>query len=84
LDDNKQLTGAAAGDGQYSYQFVNKSGYPLNITLGSGPEFIVNAGQSVTRTLPQNEAYFDYYGGNAIFARETGKVTFTDNPESEI
>jgi hypothetical protein len=77
-DPAKLLTGMAA-DGQHSYRFVNNSGYDLTVTL-DGDEFLLARGTEQTKTIAPSQAYFDYYGGNADFARETGKVTFTDRP----
>jgi hypothetical protein len=74
------LTGASAGNGQYSYQFINNSGYNLNITLGVEPEFVLNAGDSVTKTIAFNQAYYDCWGGSVTATKATGKVTFADGP----
>jgi hypothetical protein len=80
-DPGMLLTGASASGGQYSYQFINNSGYSLNIFLGAEPEFVLNIGANITKTIALNQVYFDFYGGNVTFERATGKVTFTDRPE---
>jgi hypothetical protein len=83
-DPAKLLTGTSVGEGEYSYQFVNDSGYDLTITLSPLPQFILYRGTTETKTITNSQAYFDYSGGNVDFARETGKVTFTDTPEENI
>jgi hypothetical protein len=80
-DPNLLLVGTSLGGGQYSYQFINNSGYDLNITLGTDPEFILNAGDSITKTIALSQAYYDYYGGNVTATKTTGRVTFADRPE---
>jgi hypothetical protein len=78
-DPAKLLTGTAAG-GQHNYQFINNSGYELTVTLAD-IQFALAPGASVTKTIEPSQAYFDFYGGNVVFVRETGKVTFADRPE---
>jgi hypothetical protein len=75
---DRLLSGADAGGGQYSYQFVNNSGYSLTVTLGADITFVLTAGSEQTKTISSSEAYFDYYGGNVNFTKATGKVTFSD------
>jgi hypothetical protein len=77
-DPAKLLTGADAGGGQYSYRFINNSGYDLTVTLNGTIEFVLAAGADISKTAGVSQAYFDYYGGNTTFIRETGKVTFSD------
>lgn len=79
-DPAKLLTCLDAGGGQYSYRFVNNSGYDLNVTLNINIEFTLMAGADLTKTAGVGQAYFDFYGGNINFVRETGKVTFSDGP----
>jgi hypothetical protein len=71
------LSGTSAS-GQYNYKFINNSGYPLNITVGSAPEFVLNPGATETVPLPVSTAYFSYNGGNADFTKSGGTVTFVD------
>jgi hypothetical protein len=78
------LTGTSAGNGQYNYQFVNNSGYNLIVTLYPEPEFTLNAGTSITKTMASGTAYYDYYGGNVTASKTTGKVTFVDGPGGNI
>jgi hypothetical protein len=84
-DPNLLLTGTDMGNGQYSYQFINNSGYSLTIMLESVldpyPEFILNAGANITKLSALSQMYLDFYGGNTDFVRETGKVIFADRPE---
>jgi hypothetical protein len=74
------LTGADAGGGQHSYRFINNSGYDLTVTFAD-TEFTLARGTEETKTIPSSQAYFDYYGGNVNFVRETGTVTFANRPD---
>jgi hypothetical protein len=80
-DTNLLLFGVDAGNGQYSYRFTNNSGYDLTVKLGTDIEFLLIASTDETKTTMFSQAYFDYYGGNVVFAQTTGRVTFTDAPE---
>jgi hypothetical protein len=80
-DPNFLLTGTNVGNGQYSYQFVNNSGYNLTIILSPDPEFVLNVGDTITKTMSLSQAYYDYWGGSVTAAKTTGKVIFSDRPE---
>jgi hypothetical protein len=65
------IYGADAGDGTYTYRFVNDSGYNVLVTIGG----VTKSGSSIF-TLDVPYTYFDYSGGNVTFTKETGLVTF--------
>jgi hypothetical protein len=71
------IQGMAAGGGQYSYRFVNTSGYALTVTVEGQTFGLSTSGGEKTITLDKAEVYFDYYGGNVTFTRATGLVTFS-------
>jgi formylglycine-generating enzyme required for sulfatase activity len=69
------VEGLPKGDGNYTYQFVNSSGYEVTIAIG-GQEYQI----PVTVTLPESSAYFEIINaGNNYFVKEQGKVTFYMN-----
>jgi formylglycine-generating enzyme required for sulfatase activity len=66
------VEGLPKGDGNYTYQFVNSSGYEVTIAIG-GQEHTI----PVTVTLPESSAYFEIVNaGNNYFVKGQGKVTF--------
>jgi hypothetical protein len=71
------IQGADLGGGQYSYRFVNTSGYALTITIEGQTFGLPSGGAEKTVTLDKAEVYFDYYGGNVTFTRAPGVVTFS-------
>jgi formylglycine-generating enzyme required for sulfatase activity len=75
-DPDYLVNGGGTGP-NYTYQFINHSGYPLTITIGD-QTFVLPVGGSNTITLTAATAYFEMFGGNAGFTRETGKVTFSN------
>jgi hypothetical protein len=73
---NLLVQGTETGGGNYTYRFVNNSGYDLTVTL-EGQTLALNAGGDKTVTLGKTEIYFDYYGGNVTHTTAKGVVTFT-------
>jgi formylglycine-generating enzyme required for sulfatase activity len=74
------VEGLPAGDGSYTYQFVNSSGYDITIAIG-GQEYTIPVGVKLPAiTLPESSAYFEIINaGNNYFVKEQGKVTFYMN-----
>lgn len=70
------IYGADVGSGQYSYQFINTSGYDLTVTVGGQDYSLIRNGGQTTVTLSSPSTYFAVYGGNITYTKETGKVTF--------
>jgi hypothetical protein len=71
------IQGTAVGNGQYTYRFVNTSGYALTVTVEGETFGLSTSGGEKTITLSSAQVYFDYYGGNVTFTRATGLVTFS-------
>jgi hypothetical protein len=70
------IYGADAGGGQYTYQFINTSGYALTVVVeGQSFSLSTNGGQK-TITLDSPSTYFAVSGGNITWVKEPGKVTF--------
>jgi hypothetical protein len=68
--------GVDAGGGQYSYQFINTSGYDLIVTVGGQDYSLIRNGGQTTVALSSSSTYFAVSGGNITYTKETGKVTF--------
>jgi hypothetical protein len=71
------IQGAAVGNGQYTYRFVNTSGYALTVTVEGETFGLSTSGGEKTITLSSAQVYFNYYGGNVTYTRATGLVTFS-------
>jgi hypothetical protein len=74
---NLLIQGLDAGEGDYTYRFLNTSGYDLTILLGEQTLDLSRSNPDQTITLNAAFVYFDYYGGNVTFTRATGLVTFS-------
>jgi hypothetical protein len=73
--------GKDAGGGQWSYTFINNSGYALTkVTLAGGEAFALGVGATVVKTLGSSSGYIDYTGGNVAFENSNGAIVFTDAP----
>jgi hypothetical protein len=70
------IYGADAGGGQYTYQFINTSGYALSVVVESQSFSLSSNGGQKTITLSSPTTYFAVSGGNITYTKETGKVTF--------
>jgi hypothetical protein len=71
--------GQDTGGGQWSYTFINNSGYALTVTLAGGEPFAVGIGLTVAKTLGSSSAYIDYTGGNVVFVNTSGTVVFSND-----
>jgi hypothetical protein len=86
LNNPERLVRGIQSRNGYTYTFVNSSGYSLEMELRSENGQILDsftlAGSS-TRTLPAEELYLYYSGGNVSYTKEPGKVTFHSQQEEE-
>jgi hypothetical protein len=71
------IQGADAGNGQYSYQFINSSGYDLGVTVEGQTFSLVRGGGQKTITLSSPSTYFSVSGGSVTYTKEVGKITFS-------
>jgi hypothetical protein len=72
---NPDLLIYGAGNGPYSYQFINTSGYDLTIVVeGESRSLLRNA--QTTFMLSSPTTYFAVSGGNITYTKEVGTVTF--------
>jgi hypothetical protein len=80
-----QITGLDIGGGQYTYQFINTSGYDVTLVVEGTTYYLRRSnatgsigigGGPVTLTLTTPTTYYAYWGGNIGARREEGKVTF--------
>jgi formylglycine-generating enzyme required for sulfatase activity len=72
-DPARVVQGSPADGGNYTYEFINHSGYAI-IVIVDGEEHSL----PWSVTLPESELYFSYYGGNAGFTNTPGQVVFSN------
>jgi hypothetical protein len=70
------IQGKSIGVGQYTYEFINTSGYALSVVVESQSFSLSSNGGQKTITLSSPTTYFAVSGGNITYTKEEGKVTF--------
>ncbi|MDR2741857.1 MAG: hypothetical protein LBB98_06840 [Treponema sp.] len=77
---DRQFFGKDIGGGQYTYEFINNSGYTLTVTVeteeGLDSFTLASSGGSHTLTLSVSSIHYDFSGGSVGLSAGDGKITF--------